>query len=771
MLGNFTRFIYLFLGFCLFLVIAAHAQINKTGSFPSIQAPQSQAPVALKTTDTLSQQKKGGLTPRQLAQNEYQVYKKTPTPDIFGSDLFNTPSLSFQPNLRIATPGNYVLGPDDELDITVSGYQETSLNLTVSPEGNISIPQVGNIKVLGISIDDAIAAIKSRMGQTAYPSLRNGTSRLTVTLGKIKSIRVTIIGAQKPGNFTVSSLTTVFNALYECGGPGDINTYRNIELIRNNRVYKRIDLYQFITKGDQDANVLLKENDVINFPVYKKHVSISGQVKRPGNFELKENETFNDLLVFAGGYTDAAFKASVKVRQITDTERRIKDVLKASMSVYIPSNGDSFQVDAVLDRVENAVSISGAVYRPGEFELTQGLTIGGLIRKAGGLTENVYTDRAILTRTNPENGTKEDITFNVKNVMNGGSEDIALFKRDVITLATTNQFISSYNVQILGEVRNPGTLVYSKGMSLKDVFFLANGFTDAASSFHVEVSRRLTSERSNKSADTIAKVFDFTTTKDLAIENSKFLVQPFDVITVRRNPGYVEQQRVTITGEVNFPGSYTIESKKERVSNLLKRAGGLTAEAYSKGMFLIRPDVSNIAQTTTIRNIQRSIRDTTNAVVEEIVRTNNRIAIDLEKVLKEPGSIEDYVLLDGDQVQVLKTDPLVKVNGEVQYATKTSFVEGQPLQYYLGQAGGVSQFAKRRKIFVIYANGDTRRTHNGFLGLFRSYPKIEEGSEIVVPKKVVHTGGGISLAEITTITTAIISLSSLIIVTITSLRR
>ena len=766
---NFNRILSLVLLICSFIVSTVSAQVGRSG-IPSTQPLPTQAPVALKTTDTLSQQKKGGLTPRQLAINEYQVYKKTPTPDVFGSDLFNTPSLSFQPNLRIATPGNYVLGPDDQLDLTVSGYQETSLSLTVSPEGNVSIPQVGSIRISGLSIDDAISAIKSKMSQTAYPSLKNGTSRLTITLGKIKSIRITVIGAQKPGNFTLSSLTTVFNALYECGGPGDINTYRNIELIRNNKIYKRIDLYQFITKGDQDGNVLLKENDVINFPVYKKHVSISGQVKRPGNFELKDNETFSDLIAFAGGYTDAAFKASVKVRQITDTERRIKDILKAGMNTYIPSNGDSFQIDAVLDRVENAVSITGAVYRPGEFELIKGLTISALIKKAGGLTENAYTDRAILTRTNPENGTKEDITFNVKNVMNGGSEDITLFKRDLITLATTNQFISNYNVQILGEVRNPGTLPYSKGLSLKDVFFLANGFTDAASSFHVEVSRRLVSERSNKSADTIANVFDFTTTKDLAIENSKFLLQPFDVITVRRNPGYVEQQRVTISGEVNYPGSYTIESKKERVSDLLKRSGGLTSLAYVKGIFLTRNDPdNNDAQLRAIQNIQRSIRDSSNSVIEDVTRTNNRIAIDLQKILNEPGSIADYILENGDNVQVLKADPLVKISGEVLSSTKTSFIDGKSLQYYISQAGGTTDFARRRKIYVVYANGRTARTHNGIFGIFRSYPNVETGAEIIVPRKIQRKP--FSVTESIGVTTAFLSFISLIIVTISTLKR
>jgi protein involved in polysaccharide export with SLBB domain len=704
---------------------------------------------------------------RTAPKDDYKTTPKPPSSNVFGASFFDSESLTFEPNLRIATPVNYILGPDDQLEINVSGYQETNIELTVSPEGKIFIPQVGSINVTGLTVDQATSVIRSRLSSTAYRSLKNGTSKLIVSLGKIRSIHITIVGADKPGNYTVSSLATVFNSLYLSGGPGDINTYRDIELIRNNKVFEHIDLYQFLTRGDQSGNILLKENDVINFPVYKKHVTIKGQVKRAGVFELKDGETFDNLLFFAGGYTDNAYRASIKVKQITDTQRQIKDIAKAAFSTYRPSNGDEFQVDAVLERFENGIAISGAVFRPGQFELTPGITISGLIKRAGGLMENVYTDRATLSRRYP-NGTKENITFNVATVMNGGPTDVPLIKYDSVSIANATQFITDYKVQILGEVRKPGAYDYRDDLSLRDLFFMANGFTDAASSFHVEVSRRLTSERSNKSADTIAKVFDITTEKSLNIENEKFIVKPYDVVTVRRNPGYSEQQRVNVSGEVNYPGSYTIQSKKEHVSDLLRRSGGLTSQAYPGGIFLIRKDLDTTGQKQTVESIQTSLKDSSTKVIVDVARSNARIAVNLKEVLEKPGSIQDYVLQDGDSLRVLKIDPLVKISGEVLSSTRTGYIEGESMRYYLTQAGGPTDNARRRKIYALYPNGHIGRTHN-FLGVFRFYPKVVTGSEIIVPRKL--EGNGMSTAETISLTTAVVSLVSLIIVTISTLKR
>jgi protein involved in polysaccharide export with SLBB domain len=706
---------------------------------------------------------------RQTVPSEMKVYQKESTPAIFGSALFTTPSLSFEPNLRIATPSNYILGPDDDIIISVSGYQETNLHTTVQPEGNIYIPQVGPISVNGLTINEATARVKAKMAQTAYPSLRNGASSLIISLNKIRSINITALGAAKPGNYTISSLTTLFNSLYLCGGPGDINSYRNIELIRNGKLFKVIDLYQFLTRGDVQGNILLKENDVINFPVYKKHVSIQGEVKRPGIFELKDGETFDDLLFFAGGFTSRAYKAAVKVNQITDIERKVKDVAKADFAAYKPENGDEIKVDTILNRVDNAVTINGAVYRPGEFELTPGLTLSMLIKQAGGLQEDVFTGRAVLTRQHAD-GTLENITFNVLDILNGTTADIKLVKRDNVTIASAGSFISKYTVSIQGEIRKPGDFPYRQDMSLKDALFLAGGFTDAASSYHLEVSRRLVNERTSTNVDTIAVVYNINIDKNLSVDNDKFILQPFDIIFIRRNPGYTQQLQATINGEVNFPGNYTIQLKNERISSLIKRAGGLTPFAYNKGVFLIRKySQTDTTNQKNIKNIEASIKDTSGKVAADLAMTNNRIAVNLTEVLDKPGGIADYVLEDGDIVQVLKFNPLVKVSGQVLDATETGYVEGKSLRYYLSEAGGTADGARRSKIYAIYPDGAISRTKNGIFGIFRSYPQIKPGVEIVVPMKVEQQQ--LSTAEKVGITSAIVSIVSLIAITIATIRR
>ncbi|MEO8886043.1 MAG: SLBB domain-containing protein [Mucilaginibacter sp.] len=737
--------------------------LQQSGNIGTIPANVPQSKVSVEPTTISS-------ATRQTQANDYQSYKTKPSSNVFGAEFFDSASLAFEPNLRIATPANYILGPDDELIVTVSGYQEINIKTTVQPEGNIFIPQVGNINVSGLSIETAINRIKDRMAQTAYPSLKNNLSKLVVSLGKIRSIHITIIGAAKSGNYTVSSLTTVFNSLYLCGGPGSINTYRDIELRRNGVVYQKIDIYQFLSKGDQKGNVLLKEGDVINFPVYKKHVDITGEVKRPGTFDLKDNESFNDLLFFAGGYTAKAFRASVKVRQITDIERRVKDINKTDMLSYIPSNGDSIIVAAVLDRVENAVSISGAVYRPGEFELTPGLTIGGLIKRAGGLMENVFTDRAMLTRTHID-GTTENITFNVAGIINGSVADIPLIKRDVINIATLSEFKTTYKVSIGGEVRKPGDFPYSDNLSLKDLFFAAGGFTDAASSYNIEVSRRITNEHLKNNIDSIAIVYTLNTSKSLGIENDKFILAPFDIITVRRNPGYMKQQRVTIIGEVNYPGPYTIQSKKERVSDILSRAGGLTSLAYLKGIYLIRHSESDHKeqQQTIAKTVLNAISDTSSKVINDVVRSNARIPISLKKITEDPTSVQNYIVLNGDSIQVLRVDPLVKISGEVLSANKTGFIEGKGLNYYLTQAGGTSFKARRSKIYVLYPDGHVKKTWNGIAGIFRTYPEIEEGAEVIVPRK--PDSKAVSLTDVIGITSSVLSVIALTILTVTTLKK
>jgi protein involved in polysaccharide export with SLBB domain len=710
---------------------------------------------------------------RETPQKEHEVVMNGQAPvKIFGSSMFTSSSLSFEPNLRIATPANYVLGPDDELLINVSGYQEASIKAQVQPEGTISIPQVGVISVSGLTIEDATGLIRTRMSQTAYPNLKNGLTRLNITLGKIRSIRVTIIGAIKPGNYTVSSLTTVFNSLFLCGGPDTIGTYRAIELIRGSKIIKKIDLYQFLTKGDLTGNVLLQEGDVINIPVYKKRVTLTGEVKRTGIFELTAGENLDQLLFYAGGFTKNAYTASIKIKQVTETNRSVKDIAKSSYLNYLPANGDEIIVQRIPERIVNSVSIDGALYMPGFFEFSQGMTVGDLIKKAGGLREDAFMDRGMITRIRDDK-TKENISFKVTDVVTG-KNDVVLQKQDIVNISSVTTFISDYSIYIEGEVRNPGYYPYKDNLSLKDILFLAGSFTDAGTSYHIEVSRRLTAQGTKPLTDSIAKVFFIDTEKNLLFEGNSFILKPFDIVSVRRNPMYSVQQRVTITGEVLYPGQYTITSKHERLSDLFKKAGGLTPSAYINGVSLVRKAKDDgISKDTTLKkaieSIQHSIKDTTRSVIRDIRATSVKIAVNMDQVLHAPGSKDDYVLEEGDAVTVAKLDPLVKVSGEVLYSSKVNYEDGESVKYYLRRAGGSTDNARLSKIYVIYANGQLDRTNTHLFGLIRSYPKIKTGSEIVVPAKMPRRG--LSTAETIGITSALVSIISLVVVTLNSISK
>ncbi len=487
---------------------------------------------------------------------------KTSSSTIFGSSFFNSPSLSFGPGLRTTAPANYILGPGDELIINISGSQELNIRATIQPGGTVLIPRIGTISVAGLPVYAATTRIKAKLIQTAYPSLSSGASRLTISLGKPRDIHITMIGASKPGIYTVPALATLFNLLNLCGGPGDIYTYRNIQLIRNNKLYTTIDLYKFLTSGDLSGNIPLKDSDMISFPIYKKRVSISGQVKINGTFELNDGENFEKLLFFAGGYTSNAYKASVRVKQLLDNGRRIKDIPASELSGYLPSEGDEFTVDAIADR-ENAVSIGGSVNKSGKFEITPGLTLAAAIKRAGGLQNDALTNRAVLTRTYPD-GRIENIVFDVAKIMNDERADIPLIRRDVIKIAAFNDN-TDYKVQITGEVNKPGEFAYTDGLSLKDILNLAEGFTGAASAYNIEVSRHIISNRSI--LDSIAKVVTISTDKDLDIENNKFILQPFDIVTVR-NSGYQAARSVSNSGEVVNPRDSAQVSKKSSLAQL-----------------------------------------------------------------------------------------------------------------------------------------------------------------------------------------------------------
>lgn len=506
---------------------------------------------------------------------------------IFGANLFKNKQLTFEPNLRLATPRNYQIGPDDKLLIDIYGYSEASYELTVSPEGTVNVPYVGVIRVGGMTVEQATAKLKSRLS-TIYTGLRAGNTHLSIAIGDIRSIKVVLTGeVVKPGTYTLPSLATVFNALYYSGGPTENGSFRKIELIRGGRRIATLDLYDFLVHGEFKNNVRLQDQDVIRIPPYQKRVEIVGEVKHPAIFEMLEGETVRDLLRFAGDFNERAYKARIKVLRNTDTERKISDVTSDDFGTYHPANGDKYFVDQILDRFENRVSIEGAVFRPGQFELESGLTVKQLIQKAEGLREDAFQNRAYITRLKSDLQT-ELISFDLAKVLSGESADIPLQREDIVTVSSIFDLKEQYNVRVDGEVRAPGSLRYAEGMTLEDAIIQAGGLKEGATGQRVEISRRIrNSDALNASAQT-AQVFQVNIDRSLKESASKFILQPFDIVVVRPASGYQVQRLVRIEGEVLYPGIYSLSKKDERVSDLIKRAGGFTALAFPDGASLKR---------------------------------------------------------------------------------------------------------------------------------------------------------------------------------------
>lgn len=682
-------------------------------------------------------------------------------PKIFGSELFSTASISFQPDLKIATPVNYQLGPDDELQISVYGLQVASANVTVSPEGTIDIPNVGEIKVSGYTVEEARARIRSRMA-SIYTSLRSGNSKLSINLGKIRSIRVTILGSAKPGTYTVSSLSTVFNALYVSGGPGINGSFRQIELIRQNKIERKIDLYDFLLTGSEADNVRLFENDIIRIPVYQNRVEISGEIKRPGVFEMLPGENLIDLVGFASGFTDVAYKASIKVIQVTDKEKKVKDINQVDYVEYIPQPADLFEVSRILDRFQNRVTISGAVFRPGIFEITPNLSVGQLIKNAEGLREDAYNKRGQLIRLQQDN-TTEIISFDVAGVLQGRN-DILLRREDQVIISSIFELQDEFSISIQGEVRRPGNFRYVDSLSLKDIILQAGGFTDAAFPQRIEIARLIRRDTLTAQDIRLSEIINIRNVDDLASSNQNILLQPFDVVTVRRLPGYLGLRSVSVTGQVQYPGPYVLSNRAERISDLLKRAGGLAPEAFPAGAYLKRVNEKSITteiETAKVDKIQKQLKDSSGQVVASVARPYDQIPLDLVLIMKRPGIDMDLILKPGDELFIPRNDEEIKVTGEVLYPTQAPYNRNNKLKDYIADAGGFTDNARRKKVYVLYPNGKAAKTSH-FL-FFKSYPVVKPGSEIIVPQYSPKEKKRGNIAETLGIASAIASLAAVVI--------
>ena len=695
---------------------------------------------------------------------------------IYGSELFATNSGNTNAaNKVIATPLNYEIGPNDVIKLVVYGVQEYSSDLTVSKEGKIQVDNVGQIKVAGLTIEAAKSRIKQQMAATAYSSLARGESKLDISLGDIRTIHITVIGAYKSGTYDVSSLSNVISALSEAGGPNAIGSYREIEVIRNNKIFTKVDLYRFLQYGDQSQNIGLKDNDIIRVPAYKNRIELTGEVKRPGIFEVVGNESFSQILEYAGGFSDNAYSAMVKIIQKNDKEKSVKDLSKLEYSKYQPKSGDVVSISKIINRYQNRVVLSGAVYRPDVYELQPGMRISDLINKADGLKEDAFTGRAQLIRTKP-NLLKEMISINLSKALEKNTtENILLQREDELYINSILEIRDSLKVDLFGEVKTVGSFNYIDSMTVKDLILMAGGFTYAANK-NIEVAR-LVQYGDKVENNQVTKIYKTEINGDLSFNpgQENIVLQPLDVITITKKVGYTLPEVITISGQVQSTGKYTLSSRVERVSDIVKRAGGLIGEAYGEGAYIKRKrfDIDSLKSDETKTSIElaytrkfkaqqeasknsilntpaatnamgttdidlnptakgNKLKDTLNALFKDIEEDYYQIAIDINYIMKNPGSELDLVLRGKDEIVIPKMDNRVKISGGVLRPTNIVYREGLTIGECISAAGGISEYAKRGRAYVIYANGKSNRTK--MFGIFRVNPSIRPGAEVVIPE-------------------------------------
>ncbi len=685
-------------------------------------------------------------------------------PKVFGTDIFKNASMSFEPNLRLATPQDYVLGPDDEVLIDIYGLSEVSHKLYVSPEGTIRIPLVGVINVSGLTIAEARRVIKNRMTAT-YKGLASGNTSVSINLGNIRSITVHVIGeVTYPGSYTIPSLATVFNALYQSGGPKENGSFRDIQVIRNNQVIRTVDLYDFLVHGKQH-DLRLQDQDVLKVLPYRNRVTLTGEVKTPAIFEMKSGETLQDLITFAGGFTEKAYRQSITGYRNTLKEQSVVSVENGDFKTFKTEPGDSYTVGKLLKRFENRVQISGAVYRPGVYALKEGMKVKELLQLAEGLKDDAFANNAVIFRKNSV-GLAEVTSFSPKEVLSG-QNDIALQREDSIYIGSVLDMKEKDFVYISGEVLKPDKYPFGEGMTLKDIILLANGFKNRANVGEIEVYRQITDIKTLN--ENINKAESFKIKMDSAMENTAtFKLKREDRVVVRPIFGAEDMKEVTIEGEVIAPGNYVLKSKRQRISDLLNQAGGLSTYAYPQGAFLTRQhrkeDVDQKAMDKIKKDAALKVKSKTSVIdslqTEKLdAVTSDIVDIRLEKIIKHPGSKYDLQLEKGDVLSIPKQLETVNISGQVLRSTSVRYQSGKSLGYYISSAGGFSARALGGRTYVVYPNGSVDATSH-FLG-FRVYPKVKPGASIVVPLKPEKRE--MTVAESIGLTSSIVSMAALIV--------
>ncbi|MGF1586700.1 MAG: SLBB domain-containing protein [Bacteroidales bacterium] len=651
---------------------------------------------------------------------------------IFGARLFRQEQLTFEPSMNVPTPVNYQLGPGDEIVVDIWGEATNVHRLEVSNQGTVTIENLGPIYVHGLSMEDASERIIERL-RTLYRGLRPGANQTTfarVHLGQLRSIQVTVMGeVHSPGNYTLSSLATVFNALYNSRGPNNIGSYRSIKVIRGNEVAAELDIYDLLIHGNQANNIRLHDQDIIMVEPYIARVDVQGRVKREGFYEMKEGENISNLIQYAGHFADSAYTKQLRVHRYTSTERRIISVRNEDYPSFELKNGDVVFIDQVLDRFENRVNISGAVWRPGEFELREGMSVYDLIMEAEGLRPDAYSSRAIINRLK-DNFDFDLLSFDLERLMSNPEENfIPLRPEDEVIIQTLFDMREEYTVLIEGGVREEGQYPYRDNMTLEDLILKANGFNESASEARIEVFRRIIGEptpanRGNRLAETF--VFEVSRTLSMKETDKQFKLQPFDQVYVRHKPDYHVQQNVIIEGEVMYPGTYTLANRNERISDIIRRAGGLTPEAYPEGATLVR----DIGQ---LERVEVDFISGFGEIDDNVVQEENYVGIDLPRILSRPGSSDDILLREGDVIRIPLELQTIKVSGAVLREVEVRHRDGRGLKYYVNRSGGFADDALKRRAYVVYANGSVEARRN-FL-FFKTNPTIDPGAEIIIPQK------------------------------------
>ena len=653
---------------------------------------------------------------------------------VFGRNIFNTRNLTFEPSVNLATPPNYRLGPGDEVIIDIWGTSQNTIRQQISPDGTINIEKIGPVSLSGMTVSEANEYLKRVLGKT-YSGLDapDGTLEIRLTLGNARTIQINVMGEViQPGTYALSSFSTVFHALYRAGGVNEIGSLRNVQVTRNGKTVAKVDVYDFIMKGKTQDDIRLQEGDVIIVPAYEALVQISGNVKRPMKFEMKKNETLATLINYAGGFSADAYTRSLRVVRQNGEEYEINTVKEIDYSAYPMRNGDVVTAEAILNRFTNKLEVRGAVYRPGIYQLNGEInTVRALVNEAKGLTGDAFTNRAVLQRER-EDLTTEIISVDVRSIMAGTSPDIPLQKNDILYIPSIHDLEDRGDVAIFGEVAKPDSYSYSDNMTLEDLIIRAGGLRESASTVRVDVSRRIKDPKSTHSTDSIGQMFTFALKDGFVIDGEQgFTLQPYDQVFVRRSPGYQAQQNVQVTGEVIFGGTYAMTTTEERLSDLVKKAGGATPKAYLRGAKLIR--VANDEEKKRMRDVINLMnRQFGEAMMDSLgirVEDTFSVGIDLEKAMAKPGSEYDLVLREGDVLDIPKLNNTVKVNGAVMMPNTVGYLSDKNANYYLDQAGGYALNAKKSKKFVIYMNGQVARIKG------RSKDKIEPGCEIIVPSK------------------------------------